>query len=200
MTGYYYGSLVSSVNQVVSAAGGRVMLVATAAFSSGYHREMVIEELPHLGWHHASGFLTIANAVSLEFLEALREAGKPVVALGHEEPGFTYPCVLPDNHGGTRRAVDHLVEHGHTRIAFAGSLQHFDVQERYAAYRNALLAHGIDPDPNLLYDIEDNNEFAGRRAGERMLAAGLPSSAVVAAVDLTAVGIISVLREAGLVL
>ena len=200
MTGYYYGSLVSSVNQVVSAAGGRVMLVATAAFSSGYHREMVIEELPHLGWHHASGFLTIANAVSLEFLEALREAGKPVVALGHEEPGFTYPCVLPDNHGGTRRAVDHLVEHGHTRIAFAGSLQHFDVQERYAAYRNALLAHGIDPDPNLLYDIEDNNEFAGRRAGERMLAAGLPSTAVVAAVDLNAVGIISVLREAGLVL
>ena len=200
MAGYYYGSLISAVNQAVSAAGGRLTAISTAAFSSGYHRELVIEDLPHLGWDRIDGFVTIANAISLEHLEKLRGAGKPVVALGHAEPGFSYPAVLPDNHGGIHRAVEHLLEHGHTRIAFAGSMQQYDVSERYAAYRDVLLAHGIEPDAALMYDIEDNNEFAGRRAAEAMLAAGLPSTAVVAATDLNAAGIMSVLKETGYVL
>jgi DNA-binding LacI/PurR family transcriptional regulator len=200
MAGYYYGSLISAVNQAVSAAGGRLTAISTAAFSSGYHREHVIEDLPHLGWDRIDGFVTIANAISLEYLEKLRGAGKPVVALGHAEPGFSYPAVLPDNQGGIRRAVEHLLEHGHTRIAFAGSMQQYDVSQRYAAYRDVLLAHGTEPDPALMYDIEDNHEFAGRRAAEAMLAAGLPSTAVVAATDLNAAGIMSVLKEAGYVL
>ncbi|HUC13566.1 MAG TPA: diguanylate cyclase, partial [Acidimicrobiales bacterium] len=200
MAGYYYGSLISAVNQAVSAAGGRLTAISTAAFSSGYHREHVIEDLPHLGWDRIDGFVTIANAVSLGYLEKLREAGKPVVALGHAEPGFSYPAVLPDNRGGIRQAVEHLLEHGHTRIAFAGSVEQYDVSERYAAYRDVLLAHGTDPDPALMYDIEDNHEFAGRHAAEAMVAAGLPSTAVVAATDLNAAGIMAALKEAGYVL
>ena len=200
MTGWYYGSLISAVNQAVSAAGGRLVAISTAAFSSGYHREQVIERLPHLGWERIDGFITIADAVSLHYLESLSDAGKPVVALGHEEPGFEYPAVLPDNHGGVREALEHLVQHGHTRIAFAGGLKQFDVRERYASYCDGLRAHGIEPDPGLLYDIEDNHEFAGRDAGQRMIAAGLPSTAVVAATDLNAIGIMAVLKEAGYML
>jgi diguanylate cyclase (GGDEF)-like protein/PAS domain S-box-containing protein len=200
MAGYYYGSLISAVNQAVSGAGGRLTAISTAAFSSGYHREHVIEDLPHLGWDRIDGFVTIANAISLEYLEKLRDAGKPVVALGHAEPSCSYPAVLPDNQGGIRQAVEHLLEHGHTRIAFAGSMQQYDVSERYAAYRDALLAHGTEPDPALMYDIEDNHEFAGRHAAEAMLAAGLPSTAVVAATDLNAAGIMATLKEAGYVL
>ena len=200
MAGYYYGSLISAVNQAVSAAGGRLTATSTAAFSSGYHREHVIEDLPHLGWDRIDGFVTIANAISLEYLEKLRDASKPVVALGHAEPSCSYPAVLPDNQGGIRQAVEHLLEHGHTRIAFAGSMQQYDVSERYAAYRDALLAHGTEPDPALMYDIEDNHEFAGRHAAEAMLAAGLPSTAVVAATDLNAAGIMAALKEAGHVL
>jgi diguanylate cyclase (GGDEF)-like protein/PAS domain S-box-containing protein len=196
MTGWYYGSLISAVNQTVSAAGGRLVAISTASFSSGYHREQVIENLPHLGWQRIEGFIAINDAVSLGYLQALAEAGKPVVSLGHQEPGFAYPSVLPDNHGGVKQAVDHLVQHGHTRIAFAGSGQ-YDPRERYTAFCDGLRAHGIEPDPALYYEIEDNHEFAGREAGRRMVAAGLPSTAVIAACDLNAIGIMSVLKEAG---
>jgi len=82
MAGWYYGSLISAVNQTVSGAGGQVVAISTAAFSSGYRREQIIENLPHLGWARIDGFITIANAISLSYLEALSEAGKPVVALG----------------------------------------------------------------------------------------------------------------------
>ncbi|HET9060991.1 MAG TPA: diguanylate cyclase, partial [Acidimicrobiales bacterium] len=200
MTGWYYGLLIASVNDAVAAAGGRVVVVGTAAFSSGYHREQVIEQLPHFGWERIDGFVTIANAVSLEYLHELAAASKPVIALGHEEPGFSYPAVLPDNHGGTRQALEHLISHGHSRIAFVGSLQHYDVRERYAAYCDGLRANGIEPDPALLYDIEDNHEFAGRDAAERMVDAGLPSTAVMCACDLNAVGVMAGLKEAGYIL
>jgi diguanylate cyclase (GGDEF)-like protein/PAS domain S-box-containing protein len=201
MAGHYFGVLISVVNRAVSAAGGRVVAVSsTVSFGSGYHSEEVIQHLPHFGWECIDGFVTIANAVSVDYLEALGRAGKPFVSLGQEEPSFSYPAVLSDNGGGVRRAVEHLVGHGHERIAFAGALSLFDVHERYAAYRESLRAHGLAIDPELVYDVYDNNEFGGHQAGDRMLATGLRSTAVVAATDLNAVGIITTLKAAGCVL
>jgi diguanylate cyclase (GGDEF)-like protein/PAS domain S-box-containing protein len=49
-----------------------------------------------------------------------------------------------------------------------------------------------------LYKVSDNVERGGAEAGEAMLAAGLPSSAVVAATDYNAIGLMTVLKAAGL--
>jgi signal transduction histidine kinase len=152
------------------------------------------------GWDHLSGFLVITNAVDLRYLQALREAGKPVVMLNHEVEGFPCPVVRPDNRAGIAQAVAHLVEHGHRRIAFAGCLIQSDIRERLDAYREALVEHGIEPDESLVFEATDNLESGGEEAGLRMLEAGVPSTAVVAATDLTALGIMRSLRAAGMIL
>ena len=198
LAGYFYGSLISAVHHVVSTTAGRLIAVSTAALGPDFRRGATGgDQLPRVAWGRVAGFVTIAKAAPLDYLEDLRRAGKPVVAISHQEPGFACPAVLADNRGGVAKAVEHLLEHGHERIAFAGCLDQFDVQERYAAYRDTLAAHGIEPDPRLFFAAPDNLEPGGRQAAERILAAGSPCTAVVAGDDLNAMGIMAVLKQAG---
>jgi diguanylate cyclase (GGDEF)-like protein/PAS domain S-box-containing protein len=150
-----------------------------------------------VAWDHISGFVVVGDAVPRRYLAELERLGKAVVAIGHEGPGISCPVVSVDNRGGIKKAVEHLLWHGHERIAFAGCLQMFDTRERYEAYRSTLRSHGVEPEAALFFEAPDNVEFGGLEAGRDMLAAGLPSSAVVAATDLNAIGITKALRNAG---
>ena len=197
LAGSYEGPVISAVLRVVSQAGGRVMAIQTAGSGADYHQGITLKDLAPVGWRKVSGFITVANAVPLAYLESMTEAGKPVVAISNEVPGFNCPAVLPDNVGGVKQAVEHLLEHGHKRIAFVGCLDQFDIRERYEAYRSALREHGVRPNPRLLYHAENNFEHGALSAARAMVAAGLPSTAVVAATDLNAVAVLRSLKEAG---
>jgi LacI family transcriptional regulator len=60
-------------------------------------------------------------------------------------------CVLLDNQGGARSAVDHLVAHGHRRIAYVADPDLlYTAGERLAGYRDAMAAAGVDVDPALV--------------------------------------------------
>jgi diguanylate cyclase (GGDEF)-like protein len=149
-------------------------------------------------WRRVAGFIVLVDAVSPGYLEALRAPGRPVVLVSGEDPGLGLPVVRADNRRGMREAVSHLVEHGHRRVAFCGWPAQPDIRERRDAYRRALRAHGIAPDDSLVFEASSNLEAGGEAAALAMLAAGLPCTAVVAATDLNAVGLIRALSAAGL--
>jgi len=151
-------------------------------------------------WDLVSGFVVVLKAVEPWYLRAIRDAGKPLVIVSDEPEGCDWPVVLTDNRTGIIEAVSHLVGHGHRRIAFAGSLKQLDIRERREAYREALAMNGIEPDDDLFFDTTDNLEGGGEIAARRMLAAGMPSTAVVAGTDYNALGMMKVLREAGEIL
>ena len=97
--------------------------------------------------------------------------GKAVVLAGHQVEGFAARSAMPDNAGGVRAAVDHLVrDHGHTRIGFVGSLEQTDMTERFIAYECALRAHGIEPDPDHFFAASNNAEAGGRAAAQQLIA------------------------------
>jgi diguanylate cyclase (GGDEF)-like protein/PAS domain S-box-containing protein len=146
---------------------------------------------------HVAGFVTIINAVAEPFLESIRSLGKPVVMVSHRAPGFECPVVLPDNRTGIVEAVDHLVQHGHTRIAFAGNVSQHDVAERYDAYAEALRANGLSVDPDLLFVAPNNLDTGGDAVARAVLAASLPCTAIVAATDSNARGIMRALQATG---
>lgn len=59
--------------------------------------------------------------------------------------------VLAENAAGARRAVEHLIAGGHTRIAFLGDdVRVFTARERLAGYRRALRRAGIAIDEGLM--------------------------------------------------
>ncbi len=206
LAGAYMTDLISGVAEAADAAGVRLIAIQTLDPGGMWSSEHLLPEvgtpLPSSGlrisWDRMKGFLVILSAVEPWFLDTLREAGKPAVVVSDEIPGFRGPTVRVDNRGGILTAVAHLIEHGHRRIAFAGYQAQGDIRDRLEAYREALLAHGIEPDPSLVFASTDNRESGGQVAGRAMLAAGMPSTAVVAGNDRNAIGIIKVLSAAGL--
>jgi diguanylate cyclase (GGDEF)-like protein/PAS domain S-box-containing protein len=201
LSGPYNGAVLAAVTRAAASEGARVAAVQTAGPGHQFHDSATHELVGRVGWGRVAGLVAIANCVPVSYLEEFhRVTGKPVVAVGNQDDGFSCPVVLTDNRGGVRQAVEHLLGHGHTRIAFAGFLQQFDIRERYEAYLAALRDHGSEPSPDLFFDTGNHVEDGGRSAAQAMLAAGMPATAVVAATDRNAMGIMDELKEVGLVL
>jgi diguanylate cyclase (GGDEF)-like protein/PAS domain S-box-containing protein len=196
--GFYFGSMLKGMADAAYEAGAR--LIAVQTLQSGLTHAPERDPLPmhhRVAWDHMAGCIAVVNAVGPDYLKAFQDTGRPVVMISNEFPTVECATVLPDNRGGVREAVRHLIEHGHRRIAFAGYLAQEDIRERHAAFEEALRAAGIEPDPTLLFDTGDHMQSGGRLAGQRMLAASLPSTAVFAATDFNAFGLMSELTEAG---
>jgi diguanylate cyclase (GGDEF)-like protein len=196
--GWYFGGLLSGITRAAAANGAAMIAVHT--LDAGTDQVEVTEPEPignHIALDHADGFIVIINAVPDDYLAAVRAAGKPVVTISHDYPGIGCQLVLPDNTTGIRQAVEHLVGHGHRRIAFAGYLGADDIRQRRRAYEETLLAHGITPDPDLLFPASDNMNEGGEDAARLMIAAGLPSTAVIMGTDANAIGLIETLTAAG---
>ena len=200
VSGFYFGGILDGIAKAASGAGFTTVAFQCqhAGVNTPNHLNPPAHTMRPVGWAHLAGFISIVEAVSDSSLELVLADGKPLVLVSHEPAGVDAPVVLPDNSSGLRDGVRHLVQHGHERIAFAGMMGQPDIRERYRAYCDELLAHGIRPDPELLFTASDTLVAGGRTAAAAMLAGGLRSSAVVAATDLNAVGIIGHLTEAGL--
>ena len=198
LSGHYFGGLLRGVARAAAAAGGRVVAVQT--FDPG------VDEIAYLNlsdfrrpvaWRHVAGFVVVLNSADRQYLEALRDAGKPVVMVSQEVPGFDCPVVLPDNRSGTRLAVEHLIAHGHRRIGFVGWMEQEDIRQRHEAYRETLAAHGLPYDEGMLFPAGDNIATGGEMAAQLMVGADLPVTATFCANDYNAVGVIRGLAAAG---
>lgn len=197
--GFYFGALIAGISRAARRAGHSVVAVQT--YPAGLDRERYPDEplleVP-VALDAVDGIIVIVKAVRHDRLASVQEWGRPVVMISEDQTSVPTPLVVPDNAGGVYAALQHLVEHGHTRIGFIGSPLQRDIRERYDAYRTALAEHGIKP--GRFYETVDNHEQGGSEAAARLLADGLPTTATIAATDRNAVGFIRALRAAGLVL
>ncbi|WP_434044626.1 MULTISPECIES: substrate-binding domain-containing protein [Sorangium] len=151
-------------------------------------------QAPSLAREQVDGWIVI---IEFEGLEELARAGIPLITLGARPAEIGCPAVLPDNHGGIRSAVRHLIEHGHRRIAFVGNFAAYDVRERRDAYEDTLAEAGIPVDPDLIIPC-DNNMYSGGRAAAPALLARLPGcTAAVFGTDKNALGMMSAMKAAG---
>jgi LacI family transcriptional regulator len=101
-----------------------------------------------------------------------------------------------DNVGGARMAVEHLIRLGHKRIAtITGRLDSTAGQDRLEGYRQALQAHSVAPKEELIVE-GDFTESSGTLGMQQLLSAS--PSAVFAASDMMAIGVLKALRQAGL--
>jgi LacI family transcriptional regulator len=71
----------------------------------------------------------------------------PVVAFDRPVPDQQFDTVLVQNTAGAHRMTEHLIEHGHKRIAFLGlSRDLFTINARFLGYRRAVQDAGLHED------------------------------------------------------
>ena len=122
--------------------------------------------------------------------------GLPIVCLDRDIDSTLVPLVQVNNRLGARLATEHLLSLGHTRVAHvAGAAELRISEERIAGYRDAHNAMGIPVDAELLA-VGSFTEEGGYEAMESLLL-GPSFTAVFAANDLSALGVLSALSESG---
>ncbi|BCP53850.1 LacI family transcriptional regulator [Kaistia sp. 32K] len=147
-----------------------------------------------------------------ESLAILKAAEMPVVQIERRQSGDT-DAVLVDNRQGIAMAMQHLLQLGHRRIGFIGGdpalyphwagEPHSIEDERLGAYLDALREAGVSPDPELVrlgeYSrLDDGSNIEGYRHMQALLALKEPPTAVLAACDILAAGVLRATYEARL--
>jgi signal transduction histidine kinase/DNA-binding LacI/PurR family transcriptional regulator/FixJ family two-component response regulator len=166
-------------------------------------------QLPPFGAEYIDGWIVIHPMnLDADGLAALVTSGVPVVAVANLPEGIACSSVVTDNRLSMRELVNHLIDHGHRRIAYIDQEKDSWSRERYLGYVDALHAQGIALDPALVLDTDQIGIEAGEvgalhlmRRGEHaaraLIARGMPCTALVANVDHSALTAMQVLQDAG---
>ncbi|HQT95587.1 MAG: hypothetical protein B7X11_00075 [Acidobacteria bacterium 37-65-4] len=144
------------------------------------------------------GVIVMSPDLDTEMLHANLPGTLPVVLLNCRSDGLGFDSITIDNYGGALAIVRHLAGFGHQRIALVkGPAGNFDASERLRGYRKAMLSLPCGWSEEL--EIEgDFSEESGALAGRRALALRPIPSAIFAANDSMAIGVLSALWDAGL--
>ena len=184
-------STLVAVEEASRAAGMYVSVVGLSVYDAGSVRAA----LDHFLDQGVEGIIAIApvrDAVQAASAVAL---DLPVVVIAPTMADGRSLHVAVDQRHGARAAVRHLLELGHTSVAHvAGPPAWLDAVEREAGWRDELASAGRAPGPLLPGDW---TAAGGYRAGRRLLAEPGPT-AVFAANDLTALGLVRAVTEGGL--
>jgi len=130
-------------------------------------------------------------------IEELQNCRIPVVALWHGSREAGIPTVSVDNRSGITAVIDHLVELGHERIAFAGPPRLGDITEREDAFAASIHGYGLAL-PEEYRQNAVNTYRGGADALDRLMDLELPPTAIVAPTDVIAMGMLHAAQRRGL--
>jgi DNA-binding LacI/PurR family transcriptional regulator len=129
--------------------------------------------------------------------------GIPAVAICTDRCPIWSTRISIDNAFGVRKAINHLASLGHREIAFIkGPVGSGDTEERWNALLSICNTLGVRVDPRLTVQLErlepgTRHAEEGRIAAEDLLRRNKRFTALVAFNDISALGAMTALREAG---
>ncbi|MEZ4769843.1 MAG: substrate-binding domain-containing protein [Caldilineales bacterium] len=131
-------------------------------------------------------------------LEKLRQRNIPVVVVDRDISGWEVDTVRGDSVAGARALVRHLVGLGHRRIAvITGTSNTTTAIDRVVGYHLALSEAGLEIDPALVR-FGEFRSITGERQTDELLGMAEPPTAIFAANNAIAMGVIDSVGRHGL--
>jgi LacI family transcriptional regulator len=185
----------SAVAQAVESAArerGYLLIIGSCEEDAERERELILALLRR----RVDALLLVPAGSPRDQSWLTRELGPstPIVFVDRPPHGIEADCVLVDNVGGARAAVEHLLGFGHRRIAYVGDpLEMFTAEARFSGYCDALNGAGIAIDSRLVHTA--SNDVAGSVVSVReLLALTDPPTAIFSGNNRHTVGALRALR------
>jgi LacI family transcriptional regulator len=172
---------------VEDVARQREVLVLTGSLDEDPVRERILATA--LVDRRVDGLIIVPASTDHSYLIREQRAGTPVVFLDRQPMLLGADCVVSDNRDGARRAVTHLLNAGHQRIAYLGDkLSIATSRDRFDGYLQALQAADLPSDPQLIrHDLRDI--AAADLAATELMSAANPPTAIFANQNLVTIGV-----------
>jgi len=186
--------VVEGIERTAYAHGYSLIL---AASHNEPQREIAAVEM--LRSKRVDSVIVTSSRVGALHQERLGSAGVPVILLNshsQQQMPNAYSVRVDDVHGG-RLATEYLLGLGHQRIAHVAGLEgHSDSNDRLDGYLSALAGAGIDYDPDCVVNGTGRLD-SGPEVLRSLLALRERPTAVFCYNDMTAIGLLSAARNAG---
>lgn len=190
----FFIEVLRGVERAAAKAGYEIVLYNV---ETDHQRDNYFKRLPMR--KRVDGLLIVSLRPNDQEAQRMHDAELPVVLVDAYHPQIT--SIVVENVGGARLAVEHLLGLGHRRIGFVNGMVegafHFNqAGDRLTGYRQALAAADIPFDPSLLY-ITEWDRAGGFKGGQALLEMADPPTAIFAASDVQALGVIEAARHHG---
>lgn len=188
-----YAAVVRAIEGAAHAVGYGLLLCNSAG-----SQDQALRCLAMLRSKQVDGLILAPTQTDRRDIDALYRSGIPFVLLLRHFPDLPTDYVIMDNPEAGRLATDHLLQRGHRRIAHVAGPAHISsAQGRLAGYQQALEARGIAYDARLVRHAPFTME-GGYQAARELLNQPERPTAIFAATDMQAVGVLKATRELGL--
>lgn len=190
----YFGELMDGVQAALAATEWEIALfdIRARTFEDGGRLQGLYRT------RKVDGLLVVAPNAQEEFLATFSTLRMPLVVVGKQVEIRGVCSVSCDDHRGITMLCEHLHGLGHRRIAFVGGPMFFSVaQTRERAFdefcRRKRLPKSATPVWRGDYSLK-----SGKTAGLALMQAENPPTAIIAANDMMAYGLIEAARKLGL--
>jgi len=189
----FFAEFAAGVDEALAGAGYVTLLGSTG--ESVERQDAVLTSLME---HHPAAII-LSPAEGTDAARVTRTVGKatPVLVFNRELEGADFDFLGLDNRHGAYLATQHLLAHGHRRIAFYGG--HADsssCRQRRQGYMEALAAADIEPEPQWLIECAPTRLEAATQTGALFVRDPAPTAAV-AYNDAVALGLMLGLARRG---
>jgi DNA-binding LacI/PurR family transcriptional regulator len=186
----FVGRLVTGVEEEALSNGYSVFL--SSSYRNADREREVVRSFYE---RRATGIIVTGSQIDAGYLQLRKRFPLPIVLVNF--PGYPH-SVSTDNESGARQAVEYLIQLQHRRIAYVANHRSYRTDlARQAGYKAMLSKHGIPIKKALI--VEGDGMLAGGvQAMKQLLALSPPPTAVFCFNDLTAMGVLHALDQAGL--
>jgi LacI family transcriptional regulator len=186
----FYAAVTNGAQTILQDRGYRLILV-----DSGEEPATLTAAVQTLLDHEVDGILMSTAPVGAEQFNVLLD-GTPCVFIDELAPGAGVANVVLENVRGMELLVDHIVSHGHARIAFLGGPNdRTSGVERLSGFRTAMARNGLAPDEELIGECEWTIA-SGFDHAQALLTLERPPSALITASGELAIGALVAARRA----
>lgn len=190
----YFQQVVEGLNHGLNASPHELALfdMLSASFEDGAKLERLWRQ------RKVDGLVILAPHTTDHFMRPLTDSGVPLVVVGEHPNDEAIASVMGNDGMGIRMAIDHLVDQGHRQIAFIGGPADLSsATRRRQSFVETIKRHGLKISPDL-FGEGDYTMHSGRVAGRILLGRNPRPTAIVAANDYMAMGVIQSAQELGL--
>jgi DNA-binding LacI/PurR family transcriptional regulator len=184
----FFAEIANGIEEYASDLGFRLLII-----TGGRRQQRERAMLEALLEYRTDGLILVSP--DMNGTEIAAHVGSvPCVVIGRRPRSARIDCVMTDEARGSQEAIGYLVRLGHERIVHVDGGQGAGAAPRRSGYLRAMRDAGLDRAKVIGGEF---TEEAGVAAAEKLLRDGDLPTAVFAANDLVAVGLIDRLEEAG---
>jgi DNA-binding LacI/PurR family transcriptional regulator len=190
----FFGEILQGIEEVAQQDGYSLFMAASQRDSE--KEKYIVQDMRE---RRVDGVIICSAVFSAEQSNQLAKYGVPIVVVNNQSAEAYRYSIYHDDIDGSRQLTRHLIDLGHTRIAYLGNASAGRTNiDRAQGYEQEMKAHGLKMLPGYRTDVSGNHPLNGMEGVKALLALSDRPTAIVCYNDMIATGVLKGLLDAGL--